>query len=79
MKSDFTYAFMHDDGPYSFPNRHHWHKNEPPAYDTIRIGGMIIVRKAGSKDKEVTKDGEYKMKNRRGNKPLQSHYQLVDL
>ena len=44
-------------------------KNEPPAYDTIRIGGMIIVRKAGSKDKEVTKDGEYKMKNRRGNKP----------
>ncbi|MBK6382131.1 MAG: outer membrane beta-barrel protein [Chitinophagaceae bacterium] len=56
-------------------------KNEPPAYDTIRIGGMIIVRKAGSKDKEVTKDGEYKMKNRRGNKPsnLTTNWWIFDL
>ena len=56
-------------------------KNEPPAYDTIRIGGMVIVRKAGSKDKEVTKDGEYKMKNRRGNKPsnLTTNWWIFDL
>ena len=56
-------------------------KNEPPAYDTIRIGGMIIVRKVGSKDKEVTKDGEYKMKNRRGNKPsnLTTNWWIFDL
>jgi len=56
-------------------------KNEPPAYDTIRIGGMIIVRKAGSKDKEVSKDGEYKMRNRRGNKPsnLTTNWWIFDL
>ena len=44
-------------------------QNNPPANDTIRIGGMVIIRKAGSKDKEITKDNEYKMRNRRGNKP----------
>lgn len=44
-------------------------QNTPPANDTIRIGGMIIIRKAASKDKEITKDNEYKMRNRRGNKP----------
>ena len=56
-------------------------KNEPPAYDTIRIGGMIIVRKVGSKDKEVSKDGEYKMRNRRGNKPsnLTTNWWIFDL
>lgn len=44
-------------------------QNTPPANDTIRIGGMIIIRKAGSKDKEITKDNEYRIRNRRGNKP----------
>ena len=56
-------------------------KNNPPVYDTIRIGGMVIVRKAGSKDKEITKDGEYKMRNRRGNKPsnLTTNWWILDL
>lgn len=32
--------------------------------DTIKIGGMIIIRKKGSNE-EVKKDGEYKIKNRK--------------
>lgn len=47
--------------------------------DTIRIGGMIIIRKAGAKD-EVKK--EYKMKNRRNNdKPsnLSINWFILDL
>jgi len=56
-------------------------QNTPPANDTIRIGGMIIIRKAGSKDKEITKDNEYKMRNRRGNKPsnLTTNWWIIDL
>ena len=56
-------------------------KNTPPAYDTIRIGGMVIVRKAGSKDKEMGKDGEYKMRNRRGDKPsnLTTNWWILDI
>jgi len=56
-------------------------QNTPPADDTIRIGGMIIIRKAGSKDKEVIKDGEYKMRNRRGNKPsnLTTNWWIFDI
>lgn len=38
--------------------------NIPPADDTIRIGGMIIIRKKGNND-DVRKDGEYKMRNRK--------------
>jgi hypothetical protein len=44
-------------------------KNQPPKDDTIRIGNMIIIRKAGSKEKEIVHDKEYKMRNRRGEKP----------
>ncbi|MEO7984147.1 MAG: outer membrane beta-barrel protein [Bacteroidota bacterium] len=44
-------------------------QNNPPAGDTIRIGGMIIIRKPGSKDKEIIRDKEYKMNTRRGGKP----------
>jgi len=50
-----------------------------PADDTIRIGGMIIIRKAGAKD-EVKK--EYKMRNRRNSdKPsnLSTNYFILDL
>lgn len=44
-------------------------QNPAPAEDTIRIGGMVIIRKAGSKDKEMKEDKEYKIRNRRGDKP----------
>ena len=52
-----------------------------PEGDTIRIGGMIIIRKPGSKDREVIRDREYKMKNRRGDKPsnLSTNWWIVDL
>ncbi len=52
-----------------------------PEGDTIRIGGMIIIRKPGSKDREVVRDREYKMKNRRGDKPsnLSTNWWIVDL
>ncbi|MBC7875357.1 MAG: hypothetical protein H7Y01_15255, partial [Ferruginibacter sp.] len=53
----------------------------PPANDTIRIGGMIIIRKPGSKDREIVKDKEYKMRNRRGGKPsnLTTNWWIFDL
>ncbi|HNR16523.1 MAG TPA: outer membrane beta-barrel protein [Chitinophagaceae bacterium] len=52
-----------------------------PQDDTIRIGGMVIIRKAGSKDKEVIRDREYKMRNRRGDKPsnLSTNWWILDL
>ncbi len=52
-----------------------------PEGDTIRIGGMIIIRKPGSKDREVIRDREYKMKNRRGDKPsnVSTNWWIVDL
>ncbi|OSZ80955.1 hypothetical protein CAP36_06875 [Chitinophagaceae bacterium IBVUCB2] len=52
-----------------------------PESDTIRIGGMIIIRKPGSKDREVVRDKEYKMKNRRGDKPsnLSTNWWIVDI
>jgi Outer membrane protein beta-barrel domain len=43
--------------------------NKPPQDDTIRIGGMVIIRKAGSDNKEIKEDTAYKMRNRRGTKP----------
>jgi hypothetical protein len=43
-------------------------KQTTPKDDTIRIGGMVIIRKAGSKD-DVKKDGEYKMRSRKSDKP----------
>jgi len=56
-------------------------QNKPPADDTIRIGGMIIIRKAGSKDKEIVRDKEYKMRNRRSDKPsnLTTNWWILDL
>jgi hypothetical protein len=39
--------------------------NPAPTEDTIRIGGMIIIRKKGSND-EVKKEEDYKIKNRKG-------------
>ncbi len=56
-------------------------QNKPPADDTIRIGGMIIIRKAGTKDKEIARDKEYKMRNRRGDKPsnLTTNWWIFDL
>lgn len=54
-------------------------RNMPPAYDTIRIGGMVIIRKPG-KNKEMT-DKEYKMKNRRTDKPsnLTTNWWIFDI
>ncbi|MDZ4807002.1 MAG: hypothetical protein SGI96_01890, partial [Bacteroidota bacterium] len=56
-------------------------QNKPPVDDTIRIGGMIIIRKAGSKDKEIVRDKEYKMRNRRSDKPsnLTTNWWILDL
>ena len=56
-------------------------QNTPPADDTIRIGGMVIIRKAGSKDKEVIRDKEYKMRSRRGDKPsnISTNWWIMDL
>lgn len=44
-------------------------KQTPPAYDTIRIGGITIIRKAGTNDRRIVHDREYKMRSRRSYKP----------
>lgn len=55
--------------------------NPAPEGDTLRIGGMIIIRKPGSKDRQVVRDKEYKMRNRRGDKPsnLSTNWWIVDI
>jgi hypothetical protein len=56
-------------------------KNPTTKNDTIRIGGMIIIRKAGSKDNETTKESEVRMKNRRSYKPsnLTTNWWILDI
>ncbi|HEY6062520.1 MAG TPA: outer membrane beta-barrel protein [Chitinophagaceae bacterium] len=56
-------------------------QNPVPQNDTIRIGGMIIIRKAGSKDTTVASNKEYKIKNRRGDKPsnLSTNWWIFDI
>lgn len=56
-------------------------KNKAPENDTIRIGGMIIIRKPGSKDREIIKDKDYTMKNRRHYKPsnVRTNWWILDL
>src|SRR5688572_32938403 len=54
-------------------------KQNPPADDTIKIGGMVIIRKAGAQD-EVKKD--YKIRNRKNSdKPsnLSTNWLIFDL
>ncbi len=58
-------------------------QNVPPAEDTIRIGGMIIIRKPGSKD-EDKKPGILKIKDRKhsdSEKPsnLSTNWWILDL
>ncbi len=52
-----------------------------PQDDTIRIGGMVIIRKAGSKDKEIIRDREYRMRNRHYDKPsnLSTNWWIFDI
>ncbi|MEO7923347.1 MAG: outer membrane beta-barrel protein [Chitinophagaceae bacterium] len=55
--------------------------NPAPKDDTIRIGGMVIIRKAGSKDRQVIRDKEYSMKNRKGGKQsnLTTNWWIMDI
>lgn len=55
---------------------------QAPAEDTIRIGGMIIIRKAGSKDHEMVKEKEHKEWHRKNSsKPsnISTNWWIVDL
>lgn len=56
-------------------------QNTPSTGDTIRIGGMIIIRKPGSKEKEIIRDKDYKMNSRRGGKSsnLTTNWWIMDL
>ena len=50
--------------------------------DTIRIGGIIIIRKPGTKDREIiTRDGEIKIPSRDHSKPenLSTNWWIIDL
>lgn len=52
-----------------------------PQNDTIRIGNMVIIRKAGSKDKQIIRDKEYRMRNRKSEKPsnVSTNWWILDL
>jgi Outer membrane protein beta-barrel domain len=56
-------------------------QNPEPKNDTIRIGGMIIIRKAGNKDTAIAGNKEYKMRNRKGDKPsnLSTNWWIFDI
>lgn len=55
--------------------------NTVPKDDTIRIGGMVIIRKPGSKDRQVIRDKEYTMKNRKTGKQsnLTTNWWIMDI
>jgi Outer membrane protein beta-barrel domain len=54
-------------------------ENPAPEGDTIRIGGMIIIRKKGGKEEE-TQNKEYKMRSRKSDKPsnLSTNWWIFD-
>jgi hypothetical protein len=56
-------------------------QNPSPKDDTIRIGNMVIIRKAGSKEREIVHDREYKMRNRRAEKPanISTNWWIFDI
>lgn len=57
-------------------------KQNVPQYDTIRIGGITIIRKPGTRDRQVIHDKEYKMKNRKNSdKPanLTTNWWIFDI
>lgn len=56
-------------------------QNPESKNDTIRIGGMIIIRKAGNKDTAIDGNKEYKMKKRKGDKPsnLSTNWWIFDV
>ncbi|MES1216939.1 MAG: outer membrane beta-barrel protein [Bacteroidota bacterium] len=57
-------------------------KQNQPEGDTIHIGGMVIIRKPGSKDKEADGDGnrEYKIRDRKTEKKsnLSTNWWILD-
>lgn len=56
-------------------------KNKTPENDTIRIGGMIIIRKPGTREREIVRDKNYNSQNRRNYKPsnLSTNWWILDL
>lgn len=57
-------------------------KQTTPQYDTIRIGGITIIRKPGTKDRQIVHDKEYKMRNRKNSdKPsnLTTNWWIFDI
>src|SRR5688572_29692500 len=53
---------------------------KPPESDTIRVGGMIIIRKPGNKDREMS-EKELKIKERKSEKPsrISTNWLILDL
>lgn len=53
-----------------------------PKYDTIRIGGITIIRKPGTREREILHDKDYKLHNRKNSdKPanLTINWWIIDL
>ena len=49
--------------------------------DTIRVGGITIIRKAGSKERQIVHDRDYKISSRRrvNNSNLSTNWWIFDL
>jgi hypothetical protein len=56
-------------------------QNPVQQYDTLHIGGITIIRKAGNKDTATAHEREYKMRSHRGDKPsnLSTNWWIFDL
>jgi Outer membrane protein beta-barrel domain len=56
-------------------------KIPPNESDTIHIGGMIIIRKAGNKDTAIVRDREYRVQGRNSDKPsnLSTNWWILDI
>ena len=56
-------------------------KSNAPASDTIRIGGMIIIKKAGSNSREIVHDRNYRIGSRRVTNPsnVSTNWWIFDL
>lgn len=52
-----------------------------PENDTIRIGGMVIIRRPGSKDRDIYQDKEFRLRSRRTDKPanVSTNWWILDL
>lgn len=81
MKSIFTLCMIVCTTITSFAQTDSTAKQEGPKADTIRIGGMVIIRDRDGKNRRVEKDNVLRIRDRRRDKPsnLSTNWWILDL